>query len=102
MGRNNQRANRGDFIVEFWKPFITSRPQPGEDCLGYNRSQLRITEEGQQEWLLTDGKSRMLVLENRQDADLALMVARRHSFQCSIERDNKRPDRKDYIVQYWR
>jgi hypothetical protein len=52
--------------------------------------------------LLTDGSSRMATLDNRADAEQALGVAGGSSRQCFIGRGNSRPNRKDYIVQYWR
>jgi len=52
---------------------------PGRrDCLPYNPRNLRIENEGASGWLLTDGRSRMLVLDNRPDAARALALARQH------------------------
>jgi hypothetical protein len=73
-----------------------------EDCLPYSQADLRIVDEGASGWLLTDGGSRMLILDNGNDASNALSLARYHSNQCFIGRDNTRPNRRDYIVQYWR
>lgn len=44
----------------------------------------------------------MLLLDNEADAQKALQVARRHGAQCFIGRDNRRPDRRRYILNYWR
>lgn len=41
------------------------------------------------------------MLDNEQDAKAALAMAKQHTSQCFIGRDNKRPNRKDYIIQYW-
>ena len=73
-----------------------------EDCINYNREALQVIDEGQRGWLLTDGRSRMLGLDNEEDAKAALALARRHTAQCFIGRNNRRPNRKDYIVQYWK
>jgi hypothetical protein len=103
IGRDNTRPNRKDYIVEYWSGgagILTVID--GEDCISYNPRSLRIVNEGANGWLLTDGRSRMLMLDNREDAEQALNLARRNSRQCFIGRDNTRPNRKDYILGYWR
>jgi hypothetical protein len=103
IGRDNTRSNRRDYILEYWKgnsgqaTTITS-----EDCISYNRANLKIVDEAANGWLLTDGSSRMAMLDDRQDAESALAVAKGYSQQCFIGRDNQRPNRKDYIVRYWK
>lgn len=72
-----------------------------QDCLPYNPRNLRIEDEGANGWLLTDGSSRMLTLDNRADAARALALARTHTAHCFIGRDNRRPNRKDFIMEYW-
>jgi hypothetical protein len=69
--------------------------------ISYDTGNLRIVDEGDSGWLLTDGRSRMAVLDNSVDAEAALALARRHTDQCFIGRDNTRPDRLQYIVEYW-
>jgi hypothetical protein len=103
IGRDNRRPNRKDFIMEYWSG-DSGLPTtiPREDCISYNPATLQIRDEGASGWLLTDGSSRMATLDNRADAEQALGVARGSSRQCFIGRGNSRPNRKDYIVQYWR
>jgi hypothetical protein len=103
IGRDNRRPNRRDFIVEYWTgdSGIATTIQ-GEDCISYNPGTLEIRNEGARGWLLTDGSSRMVTLDNRRDAEQAMGVASGFSSQCFIGRDNNRPDRKAYIVNYWR
>jgi hypothetical protein len=72
-----------------------------EDCLPYNPRNLRISSQGAQGWLLTDGVSRMLMLDNQADAGRAVALARRHTAHCFIGRGNSRPDRAEYITHYW-
>ncbi|HEY8186177.1 MAG TPA: hypothetical protein VIF64_08915 [Pyrinomonadaceae bacterium] len=103
IGRENQRPNRKDYIMEYWTgasgiPTTIS----SEDCLSYDVGGLQIRDEGANGWLLTDGRSRMVMLDNRADAEQALEIARRSSAHCFIGRDNTRTNRKDYIVEYWR
>ena len=103
IGRDNRRANRRDYIVEFWEGDSGIHTILGkEDSIIYDTDHLRIIDEGERGWLLTDGRSRMLMLDNERDAKQALSLARRHTMQCFIGRGNKRPNRKDYIVNYWK
>lgn len=102
IGRGNTRPNRADYIVDYWKGKsgqATTIPAP--DCIPYNKAGLKILDEGATGWLLTDGSSRMLILDNQQDAKNALTLAQANSKQCFIGRSNARPNRRDYIVQYW-
>ena len=103
IGRDNRRPNRKDFIMEYWTGDSgMTTTITGEDCLPYNPSNLEIRNEGASGWLLTDGNSRMVMLDNRADAEQALGVASGSSRHCFIGRNNNRPNRKDYITQYWR
>jgi hypothetical protein len=73
-----------------------------EDCRPYDPKKLKIVDEGETGWVLTDGDVRMLVLDNERDAEQALALAKRHTSQCFIGRDNKRDKPKNYIMQYWK
>lgn len=102
IGRGNARSSRADYIVEYWagdSGHNTTIDQP--DCIAYQTAGLRTVDEGATGWLLTDGGSRMVILDNEQDARNALILARSFRQQCFIGRDNTRPDRRAYIVQYW-
>jgi hypothetical protein len=102
IGRGNSRPNRKDYIVEYWKGKSGQTPTiPSPDCIPYNKGGLKIVNEGATGWLLTDGSSRMLILDTEQDAKNALILAQAHSKQCFIGRNNTRPNRKDYIAHYW-
>ena len=52
-------------------------------------------------WLLTDGVSRMKMLDNKEDARNALRVARRYTRHGFVGRDNPWANRIDYITEYW-
>lgn len=71
------------------------------DELRYDPRRLRIVDVGARGWLLTDGVSRMKMFDNKEDARNGLRVARRHTRHGFIGRDNPRPDRIDYITEYW-
>jgi hypothetical protein len=103
IGRGNRQPNRKDFIMEYWTGDSGIETTiPGEDCISYNSSSLEIRNEGASGWLLTDGSSRMVTLDSRSDAEQAMGIASGSSRQCFIGRNNRRPNRKDYIVGYWR
>lgn len=102
IGRDNKRPNRKDYIIGYWSGKSGISTVIGKtDCLPYNPANLKIVNEGASGWLLTDGVSRMLILDNEQDAKAALAMAKQYTKHCFIGRDNKRPNRKDYIVEYW-
>jgi hypothetical protein len=71
------------------------------DELPYNPQALRIVDEGPRGWLLTDGRSRMKIFDNREDARNGLAVARRHTTQGYVGRDNPRSNRSTYLMEYW-
>ncbi len=73
-----------------------------EDCIPYNSRNLQIRDEGPNGWLLTDGSSRMLMLDNQQDANQTLALVKQNTMQCFIGRGNNRPNRQNYIVEYWK
>src|SRR5215510_8230337 len=50
---------------------VFKREGIGNDCLLYNPNDLKIVDEGPSGWLLTDGRSRMLILDNKEDAEKA-------------------------------
>jgi hypothetical protein len=102
IGRDNDRSNRKSYIVEYWEGDTGQATTiSAKDCLAYDLANLRAVDEGASGWLLTDGVSRMLTLDNETDAKNALALARRHTAHCFIGRDNSRPDRGSYIVEYW-
>lgn len=72
------------------------------DELPYDPRKLRIVNEGARGWLLTDGRSRMKMFDNKEDARNGLRVARRHTRHGFVGRDNPRGAKRiDYITEYW-
>lgn len=71
------------------------------DELPYDPNALRIVNEGARGWLLTDGRSRMKMFDDAEDARNGLAVARRHTRHGFVGRDNPRPDRDTYLMEYW-
>lgn len=103
IGRDNTKPNRDDYVHEYWLGDSgIGTIIPNEDCISYNPDTLRIVDEGATGFLLTDGFSRMAIYASREDAEEGLRVAKLYTRQCFIGRDNTRPNRKDYIVEYWK
>ena len=103
IGRNNTRSNRSSYIVEYWKGNSgISTNNTNEDCISYNPNNLSLINEGANGWLLTDGASRMFMLDNSSDAGMAKQIAENNTKQCFIGRNNTRSNRQNYIVNYWK
>jgi hypothetical protein len=104
IGRDNTRPNRREYVHEYWLGDSGIETEiNGEDCIAYNPDNLNIVDEGANGWLLAEGNShRMMMLDNKQDAEHALAVAKRSKNYCFIGRDNTRPNRRDYIVEYFK
>jgi hypothetical protein len=85
-------------VTSTW-PVLTN-----EDCIGYNPATVAIQDDGTLGYLISDGSSSMLLLDNMADATAALALVRNYNQQCFIGRDNGRSgnDRYRYIVQYWK
>ena len=52
-------------------------------------------------WIVTDGATNLLTLDNETDARRALALARRYKSHCFLGRGNSRPNRSDYVIEYW-
>ncbi|MGK7911437.1 MAG: hypothetical protein AB4050_08130 [Synechococcus sp.] len=102
IGRSNNRPERSRYITEYWLGDSgINAGQIGGDCRSYNPADIRIVDEGANGWLLTDGISRMDILDNLEDAELALGLAREHNTRCFVGRGNNRPNQRAYILEYW-
>ena len=82
-------VGRPDPSMEYW--LVDNQApngfMPDEDCIAFNPSNLRIQQEGSQ-WLMTDGRSRMRMFPNRQEAEQALAIILKYGFNrtCYIGR----------------
>jgi hypothetical protein len=72
-----------------------------QDCVNYDPAPLRVVSDRSAGWVLTDGSTNLLTLDNESDAQRALALARRHKSHCFLGRGNTRPNRSDYIIEYW-
>jgi hypothetical protein len=103
IGRDNTRSNRLSYIVEYWDGSSGENTTiSNEDCINYNENNLSIVDLGATGWRITDGFSAMLILDNLDDANDALLLTQTFSEQCFIGRGNNRDNRLSYIVEYWK
>ena len=72
------------------------------DCVAYSLTGLRLQDNAGQGLALQDGKNVLVLLDTRQDAQRAWDIAKQFTRLCSIGRGNKRPNQRDYVVQYWK
>ena len=99
----------GCFLIGYGQCGIDTRmyvPQDVFDVLttdeiSYDPSRLVVVDRGALGWMLTDGRMSMRLFDNAEDARNGLRVARRYNRQCFVGRDNPRPNRRDYILEYW-
>jgi hypothetical protein len=71
------------------------------DCVNYDPAPLRVAADRNTGWVLTDGASNLLTLDNESDARKALALAGRYKSHCFLGRGNSRPNRSDYVIEYW-
>ena len=103
LGRANTRPDRSDYIIEYWDGASGVAPVIDvEDCQRYDRQNLRIQEVSGQGWMLTDGKRRLTMVDTQADGKRAWDLALGNNQFCFIGRGNRRPNHRDYVVQYWK
>lgn len=99
----------GCFLIGYGQCGIDARmyqPQDVTDIftideIAYDPRRLVVVPKGSLGWMLTDGRMSMRLFDNPVDARNGLRVARRHTKQCFVGRDNPRTNRRDYILEYW-
>lgn len=103
VGRDNPRPNRMDYITEYWAGHsgLPYEPLTKTDCIPYNPNDVVAEDLDEQGWRLREGDHWMLLAHDMNDALAVLRLIERHSRICFIGRDNKRQNRKSYIMTYW-
>ena len=103
--------SQGQAVLTYWKPDprVVEAPQPSpvEECLPFDGHALRVAsgegdEGGAKRWTLHQGRRNLAVFETEVAAYRALIVASQYSSHCFIGRDNTRPNRDAYIVEFWK
>jgi hypothetical protein len=103
VGRSNPRPNRRDYIMQYWRGVsgLPAASVPGEDCISYSPAAVGVFDRGAIGWRMEAGSMWMQLFDNQADANRGVMTGKAFSKQCFIGRNNSRPDRKAYIVEYW-
>lgn len=103
IGRDNTRANRYAYIFEYWQGDSgLGVPVPDYDCLPHDPAALTIEDLGANGWRLNGGSEAIQLFDNYGDALAGLNVMQQYDRHCYIGRDNTRPNRYAYIMQYQR
>lgn len=72
-------------------------------CVPYDPAKLIIIERGLGYWELQRGDGAVFKnFVDKQDAEEGLAVAKENNQLCYIGKGNTRPNRKDFIMEYWR
>ena len=82
------------------RPYTDGR----SSCTPFDPGTLKVVEvRDGTDWQLRRGDGAILkVFANRADADAGLAVARNHSQLCYIGKNNGRPSRERYMMEYWK
>lgn len=91
----------GSNAVEYWLGEGGGPRPPQRDCLPYDPATLRIEDESPNGFLLANSQSRMAVLDTRPEAEDLLTIAKAFTNRCFIGRDNRRANRRDFLLTYW-
>jgi hypothetical protein len=103
LGRANTRPDRSEYVIEYWdNPTGLPLTIDVEDCRRYQPTALRIVEVSGKGWALTDGKQTLTMADTQGDAKHAWDIARANGQLCFIGQGNRRPNHRDYVVQYWK
>jgi hypothetical protein len=95
IGRNNQRADRKRYIVEYWKGTTTA--MAGEDCVNFNPATVNVYDRGALGWRLENGPNYLVLFDNQADANRGLLVAKASTGKlCFIGRGTAN------TTTYWR
>ena len=90
--------------VEFWigSSGIESDELRSTECLPYSPSNVQLRNTASGNWVITDGASLLLELDDQADAQAALILAGRHSSRCYIDLSvNEANQVTYYLAQYW-
>lgn len=103
VGRDNPRSDRSTYLMEYWagNSGLPYTPLTKTDCIPYNPNKVVATDLDARGWRINEGENWMLMAHDLNDALAMLRIVERHTRMCFIGRDNKRPNRKSYIMTYF-
>ena len=103
IGRGNTRSNHSDYVVDYWiAPTNVPSTIQKEDCREFDRGSLTMKDLGAAGVSVEDRNWRLSLADNKSDAKKIWDIAKEHLALCVIARNNSRPNRRDYMVQYWK
>lgn len=72
-------------------------------CVPYDPASLKLDPLDNGVWQLSRGDGAIFrVFDSRDDAEAGLTVAKAHTQLCYIGKSNTRPNRQEYIMEYWK
>ena len=101
VGRNNQRPNRKDFIVDYFQPVAPPPVLATIDCQPYNPATVTSLSAGADGSEITDGTTIVAFLDTQLDANALLAVVRQHSSRCYIGRAHS-SNPSNTVITYWK
>jgi hypothetical protein len=103
IGRGNTRSNHSDYVVDYWiAPTNVPSTIQKEDCREYDRGSLTMKDLGAAGVSVEDRNWRLTLADNKTDAKKIWDIAKEHLAFCLIARNNSRPNKREYMVQYWK
>ncbi len=91
------------YRTQYWEePSGLSSNLIDRDCIPYNPNNVEVVSNNNLWSIVESGSMYMEALTSRLDAEAVLQIVKQNNQQCFIGRDNKRSNRMDYIVEYWK
>lgn len=104
IGREDTGNGLEGAEVEFWigGSGLATSPISPVDCDAYAPSNTQVRMDAAGDWILTDGTSLLIRLDSQEDAQAALVLARRHSSRCFLNRQLNEAREISYsLTHYW-
>lgn len=97
VGRGNDRDILTNYVVEYWSGSsdVAEGGVPEIGCIRYDVEALEIEDVGEQGFVLTDGETRLHLIDTPADGRKALALARQHTRMCLVGADT------GVIHEYW-
>jgi hypothetical protein len=90
------------FALQYWDGPTPLPPSADEDCLAHDPAAIRVAARGLGEWRVSGGERLLAVFKTEEDAIAAWQRFSETRSRCFIGRGNEVPNRKAYILHYWR
>lgn len=83
---NVPESDKFEYTITYWRGSTNQKIDiPDEHCTAYAPSHLVATDRGAEGWTVSDGSGGFtLTVDNRDDAEALLALARQHTTHCTI------------------